>query len=249
MERVAFLIEKTNQCLTCLLNPEDGFTIERSSGVTRETQFAPSRSRLTDDPVTFRSRGDTRLNLKLLFDIDLAAPRILARDVRQLTHPIWQLAEYATALGASEALPRVRFIWGQSWNIPVVVEAVAERFERFTSSGVPQRSWMTLRLLRMTEETSPVELPSLYSPEDIPEFTSETLPGTRLLSEDPSWSVHELLGGDTEGESLWQIAAKQYGDSSLWRLIARVNQIDDPTSLPAGMLLRLPPLNLLRARS
>ncbi len=74
MERVAFLIEKTNQRISCLLNPEDredSFTIERSSGVAREAQNSLSRTRLTDNPVVFRSRGDTRLSLKLLFDVTL----------------------------------------------------------------------------------------------------------------------------------------------------------------------------------
>jgi hypothetical protein len=62
---------------------------------------------------------------------------------------------------------------------------------------------------------------------------------------DPSWGVHRLLEGDTGGESLWQLAAQQYGDPSLWRLIARANNIDDPSNLPAGIILLIPPLDIL----
>jgi hypothetical protein len=252
LERVAFLIEKTNQRITCLLNPEDradSFTIERSSGVARESQNSLSRTRLTDNPVVFRSRGDTRLNLKLLFDIDLIGSNRYTRDVRDLTRPFWQLAEYATSRSSSEALPRVRFIWGQAWDIPVVVESVAERFERFTAEGIPQRSWMSLGLLRLTDEVPPADLPSQYVPSDIPEFFTEFQQGPGSLpKEDPSWGVCEVLGGDTGGQSLWQIAAEKYGDTSLWRLIARANNIDDPSRIPAGTILRIPPLDILRTR-
>jgi hypothetical protein len=244
------LIEKTNQRITCLLNPEDredSFTIERSSGVAREPQNSLSRTRLTDNPVVFRSRGDTSLSLKLLFDVTLTGSTVSTEDVRDLTQPIWQLAEYTTSRRTNEELPRVRFIWGRAWDIPVVVESVAERFERFTAGGVPQRSWMSLRLLRLTEEIPPANPPSLYTPADIPEFSAE--PGSVASSlpvEDPSWGVHELLGGDTGGESLWQLAFEEYGDPSLWRLIARANDIDDPSSLAPGTLLRIPPLGVLR---
>ena len=251
MERVAFLIEKTNQRISCLLNPEDAedsFTIERTSGVAREPQNSLSRTRLTDNPVVFRSRGDTRLNLKLLFDVTLTSSTVSTSDVRDLTQPIWQLAEYTTSRSTNQELPRVRFIWGRAWDIPVVVESVAERFERFTAGGVPQRSWMSLRLLRLTEEIPPANPPSVYTPADIPEFLNESQTGVSgLLTEDPSWGVHELLGGDTGGESLWQIAFDQYGDPSLWRLIARANDIDDPSGLAPGTLLRIPPVSLLRS--
>ncbi len=136
----------------------------------------------------------------------------------------------------------MRFIWGRAWDIPVVVESVAERFERFTAGGTPQRSWMSLRLLRLTDEIPPADPPSLFAPADIPEPAD-------LPAEDPNWGVHELLGGDTGGKSLWQIAANVYGDPSLWRLIARANDIDDPSSLAPGSLLRIPPLSVLRGRS
>jgi hypothetical protein len=250
MERAAFLIEKTNHRITCLLNPEDGgdsFTIERSSGAAREALSSLSRSHLSDNPIVFRSRGDTRLNLKLLFDIDLVGSNIYTLDVRDLTQPIWQLAEYSTARGSKNTLPRVRFIWGRAWNIPVVLESVAERFERFTPGGIPRRSWMSLRLLRVTDEVPATDIPGQYLPGDIPEFARDIqLHSGNFHQEDPSWGIYEVLGGGTGGKSLWQIAAEKYGDPSLWRLIARANEIDNPSQIPAGAILRIPPLGLLR---
>ena len=43
-------------------------------------------------------------------------------------------------------LPVVRLIWGKRWNLPGVVVAAAERLERFTVDGSPQRSWLRLLL-------------------------------------------------------------------------------------------------------
>ena len=243
MERVAFLIEKSSLRISCLLNPEDGndsFTIERTSGADREPIQPLSRSKLADNPVVFRSRGDTRLTLRLLFDVTLAGSSIHTSDVRDLTGPIWQLAEYVQARSFQTELPRARFIWGRAWDIPVVVESVAERFERFTAEGYPQRSWMTLRLLRLSDELPPEEPPTAIEPAEIPE-------SAELPPEDLTWGAHELIGSDTGGESLWSLAYQNYGDPALWRLLARANEIDDPSSLQAGTLLRIPPLSVLRS--
>lgn len=252
MERVAFLIERSLQRITCLLNPEDvgdSFVVERTSGAAREAQNSLSRTRMTDNPVIFHSRGDTRLTLKLLFDVNLEDSYLYTRDVRDLTRPIWQLAEYVHYRGSNDTLPRARFIWGRAWNIPVIVESVAERFEHFTARGVPQRSWMSLRLLRVSDEILAVDVPGRYLPADIPLFDEEPLlrPGWQS-KEDTSWEVYKVVGGDTGGKQLWQIAAEKYGDSSLWRLIARANHIDDPSRIPAGTILRLPPLSMLRGK-
>ncbi len=247
MERVAFLIEKSNMRISCLLNPEDGqdsFVVERTSGAARDALHPLSRSKMTDNPVVFNSRGDTRLTLRLLFDVTLAGSSIQTVDVRHLTSPIWQLAEYVQGMESRSELPRARFIWGRAWDIPVVVESVAERFERFTPEGYPQRSWMTLRLLRLSDELPAAEPPRQFAPADIPETAD-------LPPSDPDWGVHEVIGSsapDRSGEALWQIAFENYGDPSLWRLLARANDIDNPASLEAGTLLKIPPLSVLRSR-
>ena len=65
-----------------------------------------------------------------------------------------ELAENVAALDGAARLRTVRLVWGKSWNVPAVVVAVAERFERFDASGSPQRSWLRLRLLRVGASTS-----------------------------------------------------------------------------------------------
>jgi nucleoid-associated protein YgaU len=43
-------------------------------------------------------------------------------------------------------------------------------------------------------------------------------------------------------DSLWTIAAKEYGDPTQWRYIAVQNDLDDPRAIEAGDWLILPPL-------
>src|SRR5262249_57036441 len=50
--------------------------------------------------------------------------------------------------------PLARFIWGKSWNIPGVIAEVAERLEWFTPEGIPRRSWLRMRMLRVAESQS-----------------------------------------------------------------------------------------------
>lgn len=243
MERVHFLIEKSKVRLTCLLNPEEGsLEIERSSGAGRATGGTLIKGEQSDSPVSYKSRGDTRLTLKLLFDVTLPGSTVHTRDVRNLTRPFWQLAEYKSGDGAQakQELPRVRFLWGKGWDIPAVVESVAERYERFDEQGVPRRSWLTMRLLRVDD------LPPDDKEGRATTYDPTIMPGAeRLQAVDPTWEVNEVQGGSAAGATLAALAAQYYGDPALWRLIATANDIDDAAHIPAGAILRIPPLRVL----
>jgi len=43
-----------------------------------------------------------------------------------------------------------------------------------------------------------------------------------------------------EGDSLWLIAGRQYGDPAQWRFIAEANSIEDPRYLEPGQELIIP---------
>ena len=43
-------------------------------------------------------------------------------------------------------------------------------------------------------------------------------------------------------DSIWLMAAREYGAPKYWRLIARENRIDDPRAIEPGVVLVLPPL-------
>jgi len=94
MERVAFLIEETGEHIGCLLNPES-VVMTRTAGVEprRSSGGRLTGTGLADDPLLFTGGGRTELKLDLLFDVDLAPDHLGVTDVRQMTRPIWALAE------------------------------------------------------------------------------------------------------------------------------------------------------------
>lgn len=140
MDRIGFLLP-SGERIECLLNPDD-IEVSRFSGAQPQRTIGASQSG-AGDPVHRTSGGTTRLNLKLLFDIMLQGVR--ATDVRQLTEPLWELAESAGE--QLEEGEKVRFMWGKSWNVPGDIESLSERLEHFTSGGIPQRAWITLSFI------------------------------------------------------------------------------------------------------
>jgi hypothetical protein len=168
-------------------------------------------------------------------------------DVRSLTQPLWALAETGEPVDGAVAPQRVRFIWGKSWNVPGVVIAVAERLERFDADGVPQRSWLSLRLRRVEEQTdtgAPPRQPTT------PQFEIDSSsPGDADGNADTDLDS-VTLPVDTEGfalDRLDQVAAEYYGDPSLARAIADYNALDDMLRFGEGDRLRLPPRDALAA--
>jgi len=237
MERVAFLVESTGERIGALLNPES-LVVRRLAGVRprRSSGGQLAGAGLADDPLLYTGGGVTQLDLQLLFDVDLAGTAAATSDVRDLTGPLWQLAEN----GTDDRYGRpalVRFVWGKSWNVRGVVSAVAERLERFTAEGTAQRSWLSLRLLRVTDgPATPASDTPAASPAAQLEAAAQATADTA--------TVHQVLGAGGEGgagESLYDLAFAYYGNPGLWRLIASFNGIADPLRVPPGAVLRIPP--------
>ncbi|MDQ5824434.1 MAG: hypothetical protein M3441_09545 [Chloroflexota bacterium] len=304
MERVAFLIEDTGERLGALLNPES-LLMRRVAGVRpRRSISGPlSGAGLSDDPLLYTGGGRTELEFELLFDVTMAGSSLLTGNVRELTSPLWELSENKGSPGSGAyAQPRlVRFVWGKTWNVLGIVTAVAERLEQFNAEGAPQRSWLRMRLVRVSEPLSPgvggdqtlATLPGL--PEDLSGFGGgdgcedimqmhevicggededeneeagvfveareprEAMEGREGEEGDLSVEAEltleaamlQAVSGDSPrrgaGERLEEIAVRYYGESNahLWRLIAACNDIDDPTHLPCGTLLKIPALSSL----
>jgi nucleoid-associated protein YgaU len=55
-------------------------------------------------------------------------------------------------------------------------------------------------------------------------------------------TVHRLV----QGETLDRIAATHYADPARWRLVAEANAVVDPFTVPAGTLLVIPELPVVR---
>lgn len=258
MERVAFHVESTGDRIPCLLNP-DSLVIRRSVGVRRRRSLmgpAPSHL-LADDPLLFTGGGTTELELELLFDVELAAtarePLAAASadperataptDVRELTSPLWRMAEQVeAATGGFVRPPVVRLVWGKAWNLPAIVSAVAERLERFGPDGAPRRSWMRLRLLRVAESAAGPRPAAPTTRDAGPEqIAVHQVVGAGASGAAPAPAAGPSSEVAVPGERLDELAQRYYGDPSLWRLIAEANGIDDPLHVTPGAVLRIPP--------
>ena len=253
MERVAFLIEETGERIACMLNPED-LVVRRLAGIRprRSAGGVLTGAGLADDTLLFTGGGTTELQLNLLFDVALAGSSAKVTDVRDLTFPLWQLAENDADEQDYGRPPLVRFVWGKSWNIPGIVAAVAERLDYFAPEGEPLRSWLSMRFLRVTESVSsmlaerralhPIEVPTEVAAQ--PTTQTGSVPNQAAA---PEFQVHQVAAG----ERLDQLEARFYGSSghpSLWRWLALFNNIADPLHIPPGTALQIPPLSLLEGK-
>jgi hypothetical protein len=250
MERVAFLLEPSGERIGALLNPET-LVVRRTAGLRprRALSGGVAGGGSMDEPLLFTGGGTTELLLELLFDVSLLGSSVETEDVRDLTQPLWRLAENSVDEGGFGRPPRVRLVWGKRLNEPAVVASIAERLEHFTASGAPRRSWMRMRLVRLdealSESTEAPPIPAGLTAEQV----TEQLPPE-------SFEAHEILGAGgspgeppVTGQRLDEIAHQFYGDPSLWRLVASLNGIADPMHVPAGTVLRLPPASALRRGS
>ncbi|UZX04927.1 hypothetical protein F8G81_21760 [Arthrobacter sp. CDRTa11] len=250
MERVAFLIEDTGEHLGCLLNPET-VVMTRTAGVEprRSAGGKLTGSGLADDPLLFTGGGHTELRLDLLFDVDLAPVNLHLQDVRQMTRPIWALAENSAEVERQRRPPSVRFVWGRAWNVPGIVTEVAERFDRFSPDGSPLRSWMRMVFVRVGQSADEeggenYELAQRLPAVDLTAPPVDTLPvygdgGTpgaaSVVEPDGETSVPEVPPGE-----LGRLSLAAFGTPLLWKLLLEYNNIDDPARF-AGPLA-VPPL-------
>jgi len=116
------------------------------------------------------------------------------------------------------APPICRFVWGDGIMFTALVESIDKTFTMFLPSGIPVRARVDVSFVEYkTSEYQQSELS--------PESTDVT----------KAWTV-------TEGDTLWLIAAEEYGDPDHWRTIARANDIQNPRALDPGEELELPPL-------
>jgi hypothetical protein len=221
MEKAVLLVENSGAHLRCLLNPED-LTFQRSAGVSARPSLDGSNvagKGLSDDPLLYRGGGRTEFTLNLLFDTSLVPSSqgtSPIADVRDLTQPLWDLAENATSDNQYGRPPTVSFLWGTHWNLRAVVTAASERLEHFTREGHPRRSWLRLQLLRL-ERPEPREPEDPEAPPLTPQEAGHRLAQAEVTRREP-----------LAGERLDQMAATLLGHPGYWPLLAALNNIADP---------------------
>lgn len=138
-------------------------------------------------------------------------------DVRVYTNEIVQLMDPTVEYKGKKVPPVCLFSWG-GFNFRGIVEKVTQNFSLFLNSGIPVRAVLTVGFKQFNYPT---------------EQARGNPPG------DPT-----KIRVVKDGETLNAIAAREYGDPSLWRVIADANKdrIANPRVLPAGTSLIIPAL-------
>jgi hypothetical protein len=255
MERVAFVVEDTGARIDCLLNPES-LEVTRLAGI-RPRGVGSGRltgAGLADDPLHLTGGGRTELTVDLLFDIDLVTtPATPVLDVRALTRPLWQLAENSAVDQGAVRPPLVRFVWGKSWNVPGIVAAVAERFDRFDATGVPQRSWLRMRFVRVAESAAEAQTSYEAMLAEAQAAQAQAAVAAAAPGAEPTSSVVVVGQGDRPPPSgsvespvpppvrFDLLATDGLGSPFLWRLLAEYNDVADPLRVAPGTVLAVPP--------
>ena len=166
-----------------------------------------------DSPLLQYTHGNTRtLSLELLID---TITYDKGEDVRDKY--VKKFDEMLAVDGHLHAPQPCKIAWG-SLEFVGVLASLSKRYVLFKTDGTPVR----VRLTTTWKEFVPIEVQLRANPRSSPNRRR----------------VHTLR----EGEALWLLAARAYGDPRRWRVIAEANRIDDPLALSYGRDLVIPPL-------
>jgi hypothetical protein len=166
-------------------------------------------------PIFQFGKGDARtLGVDLMLDTLVSEkPGKKKEDVRtKYIQPLQELLELDKDLHAP---PPCQVLWG-SLNFKGVLQSMDTTYTLFNNEGVPVRATVKLSF----KEFIPLEVQDKYQPLNSPD--------------------RRKLFKMTEGDSIWNMANKAYGDAGLWRVIADANDIDDPGKIEMGRDMIIP---------
>ncbi len=137
-------------------------------------------------------------------------------DVRKFTDQLTDLMNIDPSIHEP---PVLQFIWGLNPAEPFycVLEKVTKRFTMFNSDGIPVRARLNIVLKEFKIGLNKREK-SRQSPDKTKVYMIK------------------------QGDRLWEIANREYGDPALWRPIAQKNKIYNPRFLEPGTEILIPPL-------
>ncbi len=201
--------------IKCLFNPSD-FTIERS------VNYAEHRIPGKDRPIVQFVNGEAEtMNFSLFFDTYMATHEagndaLSAKASKPVTEKE-DVRDYTDPfyklmdIDSDEHTPKtVTFSWG-SIKFEGVVANISQKFTLFSPSGIPLRAVLTITL-KSYKEDNPVR-------------------------NSPDRTKNRVI---VEGEQLYTLAYREYGDCSMWRKIAESNSIDNPRRLRSGENIAIP---------
>lgn len=138
------------------------------------------------------------------------------QDVRKYTKKIHQLTEKKSSLGAVPRPPICRLKWGRNTVLfQGVLKQLTKTFTRFLADGTPVRAKLNCT------------------------FEEWIAPEIKQKAQNP---IDDPIRIVRRGETLTSIAAQEYNDPALWRVIATANRLDNPRQITPGQRLTVPPL-------
>lgn len=133
-------------------------------------------------------------------------------DVRDLVEPLYKIVNIDNTLHAP---PPCRFSWGKFFFDGIVLSFKKE-FTFFFANGTPARVKISMTLKPYTNVKEMAKKLNLQSSD---------ISKKRVL---------------VEGDSLFDMAYREYKSPAMWRKIAQVNEIVNPLTIPFGTELLLP---------
>jgi hypothetical protein len=166
------------------------------------------------------SQDLTTLSIDLFFDTSLTG--YPPENVQKYTRKVFDLTESRIGTNPKRP-PRCQLIWGRITNNDSVLlpdgflQTVTKKLTHFLEDGTPVRATLNCTF---KEWIDPVKKQKIAN-----------------LIDDPVRIVKR-------GETLSSIATEEYGDPSLWRIIAQENRLINPRKLSPGLGLTIPPLRI-----
>lgn len=158
---------------------------------------------------------------------DIAAPKALAQKALKMPFPdvhekvnncVQEILDLIEFMPEEHGPPHVEFLWGDTDFVGRVMHSQV-RYTMFDQSGVPVRATVQLAIIGMDVVS---EINRISKPPESPDRSKQ-----RLL---------------TQGEPIWMLAQKEYGDPGMWKTIARENGILNPRLLGDAIRLQVPSL-------
>lgn len=209
-----------------LYNPESyvqsrSVRYAQSSGISTNTpvsQFAGGslevlQFRLFFDSMSAGSEVGGGLTDRLKFTANSLLPSITKIvDVRKYTKKVYKLME----IDPDKHVPPLLKLKWASLQFTGHLISCKQNFVRFNEQGIPLRAWLDC----VFQEFIPPQKATLPRPLESPDTTKYR-------------TVHQ-------GDALWSLSAREYGQPEQWRAIADANGLANPRTLRSGERLVLP---------
>ena len=171
----------------------------------------------TDPLSTFMGNPPGEIKIDLLFDTTMTGDNVREKYIDFLLELTVPIKEKPTAPAQP---PRCQFLWGEfsedHLGFDAVLTNLVVKYEWFLPNGRPVRADVDVTFKTPDEQEE----------------------GQNPTSRSEARSIWRVI----EGQTLDWIAYQEYGDTSAWRHIAQVNNLQNPRDLRAGTILKLVPL-------